>query len=77
MNVIYNFNTNPRSGKTYYEENLNWKHLKFRIKQLLDDKQSSREYKIDMIICLLESYKYNYYRKKELKNGTKNNNREI
>lgn len=64
MNVIYNFNINPRSGKTYHEENLNWKHLKFRIKQLLDDKQSSREYKIDMIISLLETYKNNYYRKK-------------
>ena len=69
MRVIYNFNINHRSGKTYYEENLNWKHLKFRIKQLLDDKQSSREYKIDMIISLLESYKYTYYRKNELKNG--------
>ncbi len=65
--MIYNFNINPRSEKTYYEENLNWKHLKFRIKQLLDDKQSSREYKIDMIICLLESYKYNYYRNEENK----------
>lgn len=63
--MIYNFNINPRSGKTYYEENRNWKYLKLRIKQILDEKNSSREHKIDMIIVMLEHYKNTYYKKKE------------
>lgn len=40
--------------------NSNWKYLKTKIKQLLDEKQSSREYKIDMIISMLEHYKNTY-----------------
>ena len=62
--MIYNFNINPRLGKTYYEELTNWKHLKLRVKQILDDKNSEREYKIDMIITMLEHYKNTYIKKK-------------
>ena len=55
-----NFNVNPRSGKTYYEMNRNWRYLKTRVKQILDDKNSCREHKIDMIIIMLEHYKNVY-----------------
>ena len=57
--MILNFNTAP-CGKTYYEMNRNWKYLKTRVKQILDEKQSSRVYKIDMIIAMLEHYKNTY-----------------
>ena len=57
--MILNFNTAP-CGKTYYEMNRNWKYLKTRVKQILDEKQSSRVYKIDMIIGMLEHYKNTY-----------------
>ena len=57
--MILNFNTAP-CGKTYYEMNKNWKYLKTRVKQILDEKQSSRVYKIDMIIAMLELYKNTY-----------------
>ena len=57
--MILNFNTAP-CGKTYYEMNRNWKYLKTRVKQILDEKQSSRVYKIDMIIAMLEYYKNTY-----------------
>ena len=57
--MILNFNTAP-CGKTYYEMNRNWKYLKTRVKQILDKKQSSRVYKIDMIIAMLEHYKNTY-----------------
>lgn len=58
--MIYNFNVSPRCGKTYYEINKSWRYLKQHIKQILDEKDSSREYKIDMIICMLEDYKQRY-----------------
>ena len=58
--MIYNFNTIKQTGKTYYETNNRWKYLKNRVKQLLDEKQSSREFKIDMIVTLLEEYKKVY-----------------
>lgn len=57
--MILNFNTAP-CGKTYYEMNRNWKYLKTRVKQILDEKQSSRVCKIDMIIAMLEHYKNTY-----------------
>ena len=56
--MILNFNT-ASCGKTYYEMNKNWKYLKTRVKQILDEKQS-RVYKIDMIIAMLEHYKNTY-----------------
>lgn len=59
--IILNFNTAP-CGKTYYEMNKNWKFIKYRVKQILDEKESCREYKIDMIISLLENYKSTYLR---------------
>lgn len=62
--MILNFNTAP-NGKTYYEMNSNWKYLKQRVKQILDEKQTSREYKIDMIISILEHYKSVYLISKE------------
>lgn len=62
--MILNFNINPRCGKTYYQCNSEWKYVKSRIKNLLDEKQSSREYKIDMIISILEHYKETYLRNK-------------
>ena len=58
-NILLNFNTAP-CGKTYYEMNTNWKYLKSRVKQILDEKESSREYKIDKIISLLKHYKTTY-----------------
>lgn len=58
-NIWLNFNTAP-CGKTYYEMNRNWKYLKTRVKQILDEKQSSKEYKIDIIIAMLEHYKSTY-----------------
>ena len=58
--MIYNFNTQRGSGKTYYEINKSWKDLKRRIKQILDDKDSCRENKINLIIALLEDYKKRY-----------------
>ena len=57
--MILNFNTAP-CGKTYYEMNRSWKYLKTSVKQILDEKQSSRLYKIDMIIAMLEHYKNTY-----------------
>lgn len=57
--MILNFNLAP-CGKTYYEMNNNWKYLKTIVKQTLDEKQSSREYKIDKIIVMLENYKNTY-----------------
>lgn len=45
--VYLNFNLCPYgNGKTYYEMNKNWKDLKKRIKQILDEEQSCREDKI-------------------------------
>ena len=61
--VTLNFNT-ARCGKTYYEMNKNWKYIKQRVKQILDEKESSREYKIDMIITILENYKSTYLKRK-------------
>ena len=58
--MIYNFNISPRSGKTYYEENQNWKYLKSRIKQILDEKQSNKYTKIIEIQALLEHYEEVY-----------------
>lgn len=63
--MIYNFNISPKCGKTYYEINTNWRYVKNRVKQILDEKNSSREYKIDMIISMLEDYKNTYIKSKE------------
>lgn len=63
--MIYNFNISPRSGKTYYEENQNWKYLKSRIKQILDEKQSNKYTKIIEIEALLEHYKKVYLKGSE------------
>lgn len=57
--MILNFNIAP-CGKTYYEMNKNWKYTKQRVKTILDEKDSCREHKIDMIIILLEEYKRTY-----------------
>lgn len=57
--MILNFNTAP-CGKTYYEMNKNWKYVKQRVKQILDEKESCREYKISMIVSILENYKETY-----------------
>jgi hypothetical protein len=57
--MILNFNTAP-CGKTYYEMNKSWKYVKQRVKQILDEKESCREYKIDMIVSILENYKETY-----------------
>ena len=57
--IKLNFNTAP-CGKTYYEMNKGWRDLKARIKQILDDKDSCRENKIDLIIALLENYKHTF-----------------
>lgn len=63
--MILNFNIAPYgAGKTYYEMNKNWKDLKRRIKNILDEKESCRETKINLIIGLLENYKEVYYRSK-------------
>ena len=61
--VTLNFNT-ARYGKTYYAMNKNWKYIKQRVKQILDEKESSREYKIDMVITILENYKSTYLKRK-------------
>ena len=58
--MIYNFNLPRNCGKTYYEMNKGWKDLKARVKQILDDKNSCRENKIDLIIALLENYKHTF-----------------
>lgn len=65
--ITLNFNT-ASCGKTYYEMNKNWKYIRQRVKQILDEKKSCREYKIDMIISLLENYKSTYLRSKGDKN---------
>lgn len=57
--IKLNFNTAP-CGKTYYEMNTNWRYLKSRVKQILDDRNSCRENKIDLIIVMLENYKKTY-----------------
>lgn len=57
--MILNFNT-ASCGKTYYEMNKNWKYVKQRVKQILDEKESCREYKIGMIVSILENYKETY-----------------
>lgn len=57
--IKYNFNTAP-CGKTYYEMNVSWRDLKAEIKRILDDRNSCRENKIDLIICRLEHYKKTY-----------------
>lgn len=54
-----NFDIAP-CGKTYYEINTNWKQLKLRIKNILDDTNSCKINKINLIIGLLENYKFNY-----------------
>ena len=58
--MIYNFNLPRNCGKTYYEMNKGWKDLKARVKQILDDKNSCRKNKIDLIIALLENYKHTF-----------------
>ena len=60
--MILNFNTIRGSGKTYYAMNKDWKYLKQQIKQTLDEKESCREYKINHIIGMLETYKNAYLR---------------
>ena len=57
--IKLNFNT-ARCGKTYYEMNKGWRDLKARVKQILDDKDSCRENKIDLIIALLKNYKHTF-----------------
>ena len=57
--IKYNFNMAP-CGKTYYEMNTSWRDLKASVKRILDSKDNCRENKIDMIILLLERYKYTY-----------------
>lgn len=57
--IKLNFNT-ASCGKTYYEMNKGWRDLKARVKQILDDKNSCRENKIDLIIALLENYKHTF-----------------
>ena len=57
--IKYNFNI-ASCGKTYYEMNVSWRDLKARVKQILDDRNSCRENKIDMIIIMLEHYKKTY-----------------
>ena len=57
--IKLNFNVAP-CGKTYYEMNCSWRDLKSRVKQILDDRDSCRENKIDLIILMLENYKHTY-----------------
>lgn len=61
--TVLNFNMSPY-GKTYYETNKEWKYTKQYVKQILDKKESSRLYKINMIISILENYKSTYLIKK-------------
>lgn len=66
--MIYNFNQCPKSGKTYYEINNQWKELKRRIKNILDSPQISRYEKCLGIESMLEFYRINYLEKrKEMK----------
>lgn len=65
--MIYNFNINPRCGKTYYECNKSWKELKADIKRILDEPQKCREEKVREIICRLEMYRNVYLKEKEEK----------
>ena len=58
--IKYNFNISPRCGKTYYEMNVSWRDLKTEVKRILDDRNSCRKNKIDLIICRLEHYKKTY-----------------
>ena len=62
--IKYNFNIAP-CGKTYYEMNVSWRDLKARIKQILDDRDSCRENKIDLIIVMCEHYKQTYLTSKK------------
>lgn len=54
----YNFNICPRNGKTFYENNMHWKYVKYRIKDKLDEKNSSKYEKCLFIIGLLEDFMY-------------------
>ena len=61
--VKFNFNISPTCGKTYYEINKSWKELKQRIKQILDERESTRITKILEIKCLLKDYEDRYIKK--------------
>ena len=47
-------------GRTYFEMSMSWRELKSDIKRILDIQDSSRIYKIDLIISKLEDYKNIY-----------------
>lgn len=46
--IKLNFNIAP-CGKTYYEMNYNWRYLKSRVKQILDDRNSCRERLLEIL----------------------------
>lgn len=64
--IYYNVKINQYGyGKTYYEINKSWNELKQRIKQILDEPESTRITKILEIKCLLKDYENRYLKKEE------------